>query len=246
MRATLKRVDQAWVLTQAHRDIFDGYIPADRVRVLENTSEDIGSQFQSRLASGPHRVRRLLYLSNLFPEKGCFDLLDALTLLGEDAKGVELRMVGEADASVAAEVRRRAARLASDGIDVRYDGVLTGVDKVAAFAWADAFVLPTRYPPEGQPLCLLEAMSAGLPIISTFHSGIPCTVRDRREALLVEPGDRAALASAIRGLLGDDELSARIGSAARRRYHDRYRPTSFEAAVSALLVGTGCAPTAGS
>ena len=63
---------------------------------------------------------------------------------------------------------------------------------------ADVFVLPTFYPFEGQPLVLLEALAAGVPVVSTFHAGIPETVRNEKEGLLVPANDPPALAGAIR------------------------------------------------
>ena len=71
------------MLTEAHRGMFDGLIRGERVRVLENTSEDAGagaSRTAPRAAIGgaTDGELRLLFLSNLFPEKGCFDLIDAL------------------------------------------------------------------------------------------------------------------------------------------------------------------------
>ena len=148
---------------------------------------------------------------------------------------MEVRLVGEADPDVAAEVRRRAAALAEQGVRVDLAGVHVDREKALDYAWADVFALPSRYPPEGQPLVLLEAMAAGVPIVSTRHSGIPHTVRDEREGLIVPPGDVPALAGALRRLMDDAELRARLGRAGRARYEELYTPDAFERRVRAVL-----------
>jgi colanic acid/amylovoran biosynthesis glycosyltransferase len=70
---------------------------------------------------------------------------------------------------------------------------------------------------DGIPNVLLEAMAMGLPVVSTGHSSIPELVQDRRNGLLVEPGDRDALTSALAALLDDPALCRRMGQAGRRK-----------------------------
>jgi colanic acid/amylovoran biosynthesis glycosyltransferase len=160
--------------------------------------------------------------------------LEALESLGERSRGITCRFVGEAFPGVEEEMRERADALRATGADVQLPGRRKGDERNAEYAWADVFVFPSRYPPEGQPLVLLEALSAGLPIISTLHSGIPDTVRDGQEGLLVSPGDVQALAKAIERLRDDPQLRADLGARARARYLDRYRLARLEADMVAL------------
>jgi glycosyltransferase involved in cell wall biosynthesis len=234
IRSTLRGVDRAWVVTPGHLEIFGGLVPGDRVRMLENAGEDMRAMAPPS-EKEPDAGLRILYLSNLVPEKGCFDLLDALARIGGAGGPIEVRLVGEADPEVAEEIERRAVSLAQVGVHVELVGVRVDAEKAREFAWADVFAYPSRYPPEGQPLVLLEAMSAGLPIVSTDHSGIPHTVRDEREGLIVPPGDIDAIASAIERLAGDRELRERLGAAARDRYESAYTPARFHRAVEVLI-----------
>lgn len=238
--ATMRRVDEAWVLSEAHEHIFGGLIPSDRVGVLENGIPDFDRQIWRREEHDPRRPLRILYLSNLLPEKGCLDLLDALDAIGASAGAppVEARFAGEADVEVEAEFRERAATLAMNGIMARYDGVLAGAEKESVFSWADVFVFPSRYL-EGQGLCLLEAMAAGLPIIATTHPGIQATVREGHEGLLVAPGDPNALREAITRLAADAMLRARLGKAGRERFEERYTLEAFRRALARLLACRG-------
>ena len=80
---------------------------------------------------------------------------------------------------------------------------------------AAVVVLPSYR--EGLPLCVLEAMAHGRPVVATAVGGIPQLVEDGRTGLLVEPGDAEALRSALERLLSDPELRRRMGRAARAR-----------------------------
>jgi glycosyltransferase involved in cell wall biosynthesis len=84
----------------------------------------------------------------------------------------------------------------------------------ALLAAATVFVLPSRW--EGQPLILQEALRAGRPIVATRAGGIPDLTGDDA-ALLVPPDDPAALAEAVRRVLTDGALAARLAGAARER-----------------------------
>ena len=91
---------------------------------------------------------------------------------------------------------------------------------------ADVFVMPCRISDDGDrdgiPNTLLEAMSCGLPVVSTRVSGIPEVVTSDGNGLLVAPDDVHALAAATRRVLGDTDLRTRLGSAARRTVLNRF------------------------
>ena len=113
----------------------------------------------------------------------------------------------------------------------------------------DVYCLPSRF--EGFPLAVVEAMLAGLPIVAADVGSVSEAIRDGETGLLVPPEDPVALASAIRRLLEDRRLAARLGERARalateqftaehmaRAYEDLYRRFS---AVSRARPGGGTA-----
>jgi glycosyltransferase involved in cell wall biosynthesis len=89
-------------------------------------------------------------------------------------------------------------------------------DIPALLASAAVFVLPSVW--EGQPLILQEAMRAGVPIVATRVGGTP-ELTGEDAALLVPPGDAARLADAVRAVLTDPALAARLRRAAAARGH---------------------------
>ncbi len=87
-------------------------------------------------------------------------------------------------------------------------------DVAALLAVADVFVLPSRW--EGQPLILQEALRAGRPIVATDVGGVRDLTGDEA-ALLVSPGEVGPLAAAVRNVLDDAGLAARLRAAAAAR-----------------------------
>jgi glycosyltransferase involved in cell wall biosynthesis len=113
------------------------------------------------------------------------------------------------DGPLAGELRARAAAL---GVRAEFPGRRDDIP--ALLGSAAVFVLPSLW--EGQPLVLQEALRAGVPVVATHTGGIPDLTGDDA-ALLVPPGDAARLADAVRSVLRDPALGARLRAAARRR-----------------------------
>jgi glycosyltransferase involved in cell wall biosynthesis len=89
----------------------------------------------------------------------------------------------------------------------------------------DLLVVPSLN--EGTPLVVLEAMSAGIPIVASAVGGIPEQVRHGREALLVSPADPRALAGAVTTLLRQPELAHMLGQGARQRAVECFSPETL-------------------
>jgi glycosyltransferase involved in cell wall biosynthesis len=71
-------------------------------------------------------------------------------------------------------------------------------------------------------LCILEAMSLGLPIIATNVGGVGDALEDGKTARLIPPGDPAALARAVGGFLEDPAGARALGQAGRRAFDERH------------------------
>lgn len=122
-------------------------------------------------------------------------------------------IVGDGPDRAALESRARTLGIAER---IRWHGVVPGA--AALYRAFDTWVLSSRT--EGTPIALFEAMAARVPVVATAVGGVPDVVTDR-EAHLVPPGDPAALAAAIGGVLTEpaaeaarlDAAEARIASA---------------------------------
>jgi glycosyltransferase involved in cell wall biosynthesis len=92
---------------------------------------------------------------------------------------------------------------------------------VELYAEAEIAVVPSLY--EGFSLPAIEAMACGVPLVTTTGGALPEVVGTAGDgAMMVPPGDPAALAQQIIDVLSDDELRARLGERGRRRVLDRF------------------------
>jgi glycosyltransferase involved in cell wall biosynthesis len=206
-----------------------GY-PPDKCSVILNGIPL--ARFLAHPASPGSRRPRIRFgtIGRLVPAKGHGVLIDAFARVQGSAPGAELSIYGYG--ALQDDLSAHIARLGLDG-RVRLEG-RTG-DSAAALEELDVFVLSSVN--EGLPLAILEAMAAGLPVISTNVGGIP-EVLPAESAWLCPPGDAGALAAAMLQAVESHDLRER-GDAARRlaaasfgldhmaaRYEDLYRRLS--------------------
>ena len=93
---------------------------------------------------------------------------------------------------------------------------------------------PSRFE-AGPGLANLEAMACGLPVVACSGSGSSEVIADGASGLLVPPGDAAALSAALRRLLADAALRARLGSAARAAVEADHEATACVRRYAAFL-----------
>ncbi len=175
----------------------------------------------------------ILAVSRHDPRKGIDVLLRALALLA--GEGVRFRACLVGPGRVLAANRRLAAGLGL-GERVAIPGL---VDEVAPYlASADIFALPSLAEASGS-VSIIEALRCGLPVVASSCDGIPEDLTDGEDALLVQPGDPAALAGALRRLIEDPALRRRLGAAGRRVQAERFSADRFAAALRKAYVDVG-------
>jgi glycosyltransferase involved in cell wall biosynthesis len=154
----------------------------------------------------------VLSVGHLREGKGHTLLVDAVGQLHRSGHGGALRLVIAGSGPEKENLERQASDL---GIGDRVQLLGQRSDVPDLQAAADVHMMPSYS--EGMPLAVLEAMLAGKPILATRVGGIPEALCDGESGLLVPPGDSGAIAQALRRLLEDPALRARLGAAARRR-----------------------------
>jgi len=147
-------------------------------------------------------------VGRLAPIKDHPALFRALTLLEAGSQAPHLVVVGDG------ERREELGRLADElGLASRIHFLGWRSDLEAILAELDMVICSSRN--EGTPVALIEAMAAGVPVVSTDVGGVGDLVVHDETGWLVPPGDPPALARAIQGLLADPALRARLAVAAR-------------------------------
>jgi glycosyltransferase involved in cell wall biosynthesis len=195
--------------TMRHRGI-----PADRLRVVPPGRDPAGSPVPPDRDLRAGRRIAVLSVGNWMARKGLLDLLEAVASLPPDA--ATLHLVGDptVEPGYAARVRQRIA--APDLADrVVVHGVRTPAEVVGFYHAADVFALASVREPYGTVYG--EAMAAGLPVVGWAAGNLPHLARHGVEGLAVPPGDRVALAAALRSLADDEAGRTAMGAAAATR-----------------------------
>ena len=212
------------VSEQSRRDIVErmGVDPA-RVRVIPIAVDGTVFAPQPSTARIPGRI--FAVASADVSLKGVVPLLEAVAAL-RARRDVELVVLGEARPNGA--VAKAMARLGLAGT-VRFVRGIGEAEVARHYAQAQVAVVPSLY--EGFSIPALQAMASGVPLVATTAGALPEVAgRDGETALLVPPGDAAALARAIGALLDDEALRTRLSEAALRRSRERF---SWEATARA-------------
>ena len=248
-RLLVSRCDAVLVLSEQECAEWKAFWPQGRFEVVANPFVPAKGA-PSGPSQGPHGVpgeprltrTRLLFVGRLMPEKGIFDVLEALALWGDES-AYHLQIAGSGPAEDA--VRRRVAQLGL-GERVMLCGYLGPAGLAQAYEEADIFVLPTYYA-EGFPTVILEAMYAGLPVVTTPLRGAVDRLEDGVNALFVPPRHPDALSRALQRLAGDPDLRARMSRSNRLKVEefapDRVAPRYLEILQS--VVGSGPAGAVG-
>jgi glycosyltransferase involved in cell wall biosynthesis len=160
----------------------------------------------------------ILSISRLVYKKGLTFLIDSLPKVLEQHGTAILVLAGYGDLREVLEQRARELGVAAH---VRFPGQLSREQAAAYFGAADVYAVPSIHDQagnvDGLPNVLLEAMSAGCPIVASAIAGIPDVITDRVHGRLVPEQDAVALAEAMNELLSNRPYARSLGMQARQR-----------------------------
>jgi len=163
-----------------------------KIYVIPN-GVDIAKFKKRRFKSKLQGKIRLLFVGRLDVMKGIKYLFDALVKASSNLPAYELRIVGEGNERVALQ---NLAEKLSLSRNICFTGKLTGKWLLREYQRADLFVLPSLA--EGQPIVLLEAWAAGLPVLVTSVGHNQYMVKEDVTGFLARPGDATDLAEVLR------------------------------------------------
>ena len=208
-------------------------IPPERIRVVPNSVEvdEWRGAPADRGASGAAEERYWVFSGRLSPEKNVSGLLHAVAAR---PGGARLVIAG---AGALREALEQEARELGVAHRVHFAGFQKDIR--ALYAGALGLVLPSLR--EGLPNAVLEALSAGLPVVATRVGGVPEVVRDGETGLLVEPGDVDALAAAMGRVESDPAWAARLARQGRehlrRHFGFESQRQHWDAALAEVVRG---------
>lgn len=181
----ISKVDGAIVLGSSLKWIFEGMLPDEKIYIVPNCVDDeylmSDEEFKEKIATINQRpLKHVLYLSNFIRTKGYPEVLEMARL--EKEKGGErcfhFDFAGKFFEKTEEDFFWNYVK--DNGLEdyITYHGIVSGDKKRELLKLCDIFALPTRYPNEGQPISILEAMGNGMMIVTTDHAGIPDIVED--------------------------------------------------------------------
>jgi L-malate glycosyltransferase len=188
-------------------------------RVIPNVVDVSRFRYRDRAPLRP----RLLSTRNLEPYYRVDVILEAFARFKVQEPAATLIVAG--CGSEEARLRRLAASLADDAI--HFVGKIDPEAMPTLYAEADIFLNASVV--DNQPVSIIEAHSAGLPVVSTATGDIPFMVRDGETGLLVPPGDGAALADALVTLWHDPDRARHMARQARREVEKHTWPAVRDA-----------------
>jgi glycosyltransferase involved in cell wall biosynthesis len=211
IRRNLELATRVLVLSGSWKEFVERIAPSARVVVVPNYVKVPDCMESERRA--PHHI---LFLGLVGPRKGAFDLIRAFWDIHNNYPDARLIIGGNGQI---AEAKALISDLKlSDYVDVA--GWVSGESKAKLLERCAVYALPSYN--EGLPVSVLEAMAAGLAVITTRVGGLPELVTNGIDGILLEPGNRVALAQALAGILSDSELRMRIAKAGRKKIEEHY------------------------
>jgi glycosyltransferase involved in cell wall biosynthesis len=190
--------------------------------------------------TGRSEAARLVFLGAIIKNKGVYDLVESAQLLKSHGLEPHFTIAGDR------EIDQLKAHCEAAGVEdlFEFPGWVSETKKLSLLWDSDLLILPSYA--EGLPLCVLEAMACGLPIVCTDVGGLSDLVRHGDNGLVFRPGDIAALAQHISTLLKDDSMRRRIADNNVAKINRDYAVEMVAKRIEKLYSEVGVAPPAAS
>jgi len=216
IRCIHKKVNGQIVLGNNLRPIFNWLLPDSKIYVVPN-----GGTFNVNYSARNHDKIRVLYLGNFIKTKGVLEVLYSAPEVCKKYKNVEYVFAGEL---LEPEIKNifDSFKKEHPELPINIVGTVKGEAKIKVLNEADIFVFPTYYRNEGHPWVIVEAMAAGLPVISCNHAAISESVIEGVNGYLVEKQNVQQVVEKIDILASDKALRDKMGAESRRLYLENF------------------------
>jgi len=230
VRYVLNQSDNVFVLSDYWKTYVETISVNTEIHVINNFPAPVYETLYDTREYSKKSTTELLFLGYIGQRKGIYDLVEAVALL--KARGIEgfhINVGGNG------EVDKLKALVAERDLTQYFNviGWVSGDQKHQLLKQSDLLLLPSHN--EGLPIAILEAMSAGLAVLSTRVGGIPDAISDERYGLLVEPGKPEDLANAISRYLDTKGLIESVTRNARELYDEVYSAQANVAKIRTVI-----------
>lgn len=220
VRRIQRLVDAQIVLGECLVDMYTGLMPREKIFVVPNGGDFPVAEREEK-KSGNGQKLKVLYLANFVRSKGVLETLHAVPEVFNKFHNIEFIFAGS---WFDMETKKEFASFLVEHseLPVKVMDPMTGAEKFSLLASTDIFVFPTYYENEGHPWVIIEAMAAGLPIISTDHGAICETVSDGVNGFIIKKKNPDQITEKILILASNNEIRERMGNNSRKIYENKF------------------------
>jgi colanic acid/amylovoran biosynthesis glycosyltransferase len=215
----------------------------ERKIVVHHSGIDCSKFEYAQRERAPGELTKVLTIARLIEKKGVAFAIDAVSRLLSKGENIEYTVVGD---GVLHENLQQLIESLGIEQQVKLLGSKSHEEVKVLLQKSHVLVAPSLTAgsgdQEGIPNAIKEAMASGLPVISTFHSGIPELVTDGVSGLLVPERDAASLADALAYLISHPEICKEMGQAGRRQVEQKFDTNSLNKELEELYLGLMQAP----
>jgi len=209
-------VDGQIVLGKCLRNLFEGILPNEKIFVVPN-GKNINFNLPKKKNSDKIKI---LFLSNFVREKGILDVFKSIPTVYRHEPRVEFIFAGDwFDRGTKIEIKDFIKN--NEELAIQIKGTIFGQEKFHLLSSCDIFVFPP-YSSEGHPWVIIEAMAAGLPIITTDQGAITESVIDGANGFIVEKRNPQQIAEKIKFLIDYPDVRKKMGEESRRLYLENF------------------------
>lgn len=197
------------------------FLHCNHITIIPSGVDDISSSINAKKHGDNFTV---LFVGVCRETKGILDFLKVIEIAHKRNDKITGRIIGK----TFSDKEKEAIDEAVNNNIVRYEGIKTGEDKNNIFNESDLFLFPTFFEHENFPTVILEAFSAGLPVVATNWRGVKDQVHHNENGYLHEVHDVNGMSDSIVKLATDKELYQRLAKNARLDYERNYSVQKFE------------------
>lgn len=226
VRKELNNMDGVIVLSETWKHFFSDSIGLNNVHVINNVIPI--PSISNNYIKEKQKVN-LLFLGFIYKEKGIFDLIDVIKSNHDYFKDRLILHIGGIELKGNQLETIITTNKLNDTITLH--GWVNEKEKNNLFNISDIYILPSYK--EGLPMSIIEAMSYGLPIISTKVGGIPDLIADKKNGYLFTPGDKKEMFKHIKSLIENEQLRKSMGEYSFY-LSKKYLPTTVKTQINNL------------
>lgn len=215
--------------TQA--DFFSRVISREKIYIVPNFAEDFLFVTESQVKYNFEKKDpiKILFLSNLIYGKGHNELIEAYLLLSDHLRGkITIDFAGGFESD---DKKNEFLSRISGIKGIVYHGLVSGIKKKELYMNSHIFCLPTYYPYEGQPFCILEAYATGCVVVTTDHSGIGDVFRDSINGYQVQKKSIDSLKRILEQILLNNENLVDIALSNLITAQNQYRASIYKSSM---------------